>query len=120
MTKEKTSFIYPILITSMFEIDMMGNEANDVLNKYRALAVALCNHANVDVKSEMAEFDREIKEFKKSDTPAKANVPKEVIGEFMHQVLDMCKTMRNQKKILKYINTAYEILEINEPKYALY
>ena len=38
----------------------------------------------------------------------------------MHQVFEMCATLDNPKEILEYVNTAYEILEINEPKYASY
>lgn len=120
MSKENTSFMYPILMTAKVHVDMMGAEANEVLNQYESLATALCKHKGLDVKAEIDEYNRELKEFIDSDETAKPIVPKDCIGEFMHQVFDMCKTLKKPNKVLRYIKTAYEILEINEPKYASY
>lgn len=120
MSKENTSFMYPILMTAKVHVDMMGEEADEVLKQYESLATALCKHKGLDVKAEMNEYNRELKEFIDSDNTAKLIVPKDCIGEFMHQVLEMCATLDNPKGILEYVNTAYEILEINEPKYASY
>jgi len=44
MTTGKTSFMYPILMTAKVHVDMMGADANDVLNQYESLASALCKH----------------------------------------------------------------------------
>lgn len=120
MTVGKTSFMYPILMTAKVHVDMMGADADDVLKQYESLATALCKYKGLDVKDEMDEYNRELKEFIDSDETAKPIVPKECIDEFMHQVFDMCKALKKSNKVLKYIKTAYEILEINEPKYATY
>lgn len=120
MTTGKTSFMYPILMTAKVHVDMMGADADDVLKQYESLAIALCKHKGLDVKTEIDEYNRELKEFINSEETAKPIVPKDCIGEFMHQVFDMCKVLKNPKKVLRYIKTAYEILEINEPKYASY
>lgn len=120
MTKENKDLIYPILMTAKVEVDMMGTEAGDVLDRYRELAVALCRHTKTDVDSRMTAYDTELKEFVMSEDTAKPFMTKEIIGEFMHGVLDMCQNYKNPKKVLRFINTAYEILEINEPKYATY
>ncbi len=120
MTTGKTGFMYPILMTAKVHVDRMGAEANDVLNQYESLAAALCKYKGLNVKAEIDEYNRELKEFIDSDETAKPIVPKECIGEFMHQVFDMCKALKKPSKVLRYIKTAYEILEINEPKYATY
>ncbi len=120
MTTGKTSFMYPILMTAKVHVDMMGTDADDVLKQYESLATALCKYKGLDVKAEMGEYNRELKEFIESDETAKPIVPKDCIGEFMHQVFDMCKALKKPNKVLRYIKTAYEILEINEPKYASY
>ena len=120
MTTGKTSFMYPILMTAKVHVDMMGTESDEVLKQYESLATALCKHEGLDEKAEMDEYNRELKELIDSDETARPLVPKDCIGEFMHQVFDMCETINNPKEILGYIKTAYEILEINEPKYAAY
>lgn len=120
MTTGKTSFMYPILMTAKVHVDMMGAESDDVLKQYESLATALCKYKGLDVKAEMDEYNRELKEFIDSDDTAKPIVPKECIGEFMHQVFDMCRALKKTNKALRFIKIAYEILEINEPKYATY
>lgn len=79
MTKENTSFMYPILMTAKVHVDMMGAEANDVLNQYESLATALCKHKGLDVKAEIDEYNRELKEFIGSDETVKPIVPKDCI-----------------------------------------
>lgn len=44
MSKENTSFMYPILMTAKVHVDMMGEEADEVLKQYESLATALCKH----------------------------------------------------------------------------
>lgn len=79
MTTGKTNFMYPILMTAKVHVDMMGTDADDVLKQYESLAIALCKHKGLDVKAEMDEYNRELKEFINSEETAKPIVPKDTV-----------------------------------------
>lgn len=118
MTKEKTDFLQPILLTAKSEVDLLGTESNEFLNRLRNLAVALCGFHQVDTDSEMENYDRELNEFIASGKSNKERVDKKSVGKMMREVLKLCETIKDKKKVIAYINTAYAILEINEFQYA--